>query len=217
MHPKPEEKNPSGQLHLVFAFVHWQALVRSHHCKGQSDCATGSLQSLQGSSVELFCVFVCLYICVCVCIDVCINLQALNREQGCKDGRKWKRVMFPFIFHVWNHSSENRGLRKLCTVKSYDCSAKYPTWRCQQFPARLQYKQKRKNLMQKIPNPHEHCTKPNTFKQSEEVIKVLMSLETLYLDVAFAMVSVMWPSCSAVIQGEHPFNVRALCGSEGPL
>uniref|UniRef100_A0A8C5JTD9 S-arrestin n=1 Tax=Junco hyemalis TaxID=40217 RepID=A0A8C5JTD9_JUNHY len=33
MHPKPEEKNPAGQLHLVFAFVHEQALVRSHHCK----------------------------------------------------------------------------------------------------------------------------------------------------------------------------------------
>lgn len=87
----------------------------------------------------------------------------------------------------------------------------------QQFPDRLWYKQKIKNLTEKIPDTHEHCTKPNTFKQNEEMIKPLMILESLLLDVVFAMVSVMWPCCSVVIQEQHLFNVRSLCGSEGPL
>lgn len=45
MHPKPEEKNPAGQLYLVFAFLLllWSSHMNYYYCKACSDLACRGL------------------------------------------------------------------------------------------------------------------------------------------------------------------------------
>lgn len=76
---------------------------------------------------------------VCVYMYISTLRHKITGRRNAKMGEGGNGSCSLFVFHLWNHNSKRRGLRKHCTVKSHDYCAKCPEWSGQQFPARFQH------------------------------------------------------------------------------